>query len=55
MNFMEKSTLNLKRLDDEITQTPIFGSKGVEVLEYIDLGTWPEIRRLLKDYEKDYS
>jgi len=25
------------------------------LLEYIDLGTWPEIRRLLKDYEKDYS
>jgi len=55
MNFMEKSTLNLKRLDDEITHTPIFGSKGIEVLEYIDLGTWPEIRRLLKDYEKNYS
>ena len=24
-----------------------------EVADYIDLGTWPEIRRLLIDYEKD--
>jgi len=49
MNFMEKSTLNLKRLDDEITNTPIFGSKGIEVLDYVDLGTWSEIRKLMNE------
>ena len=53
INFMEKSTLKQKHTQNEITQTPIFGSKVIEVEDYIDLGTWPEIRRLLIDYEKD--
>ena len=53
INFMEKSTLKQKHSQNEITQTPIFGSKVIEVENYIDLGTWPEIRRLLIDYEKD--
>ena len=53
INFMEKSTLKQKHSQNEITQTPIFGSKVIEVADYIDLGTWPEIRRLLIDYEKD--
>ena len=53
MNFMEKSTLNLKTNQREIEQTPIFGSKGIEVLDYIDLGTWPEIRRMILDYENN--
>ncbi len=55
INFMEKSTLKQKHSQNEITQTPIFGSKVIEVADYIDLGTWPEIRRLLIDYEKDYN
>jgi hypothetical protein len=53
INFMEKSTLKQRHEVNEITQTPIFGSKVIEVADYIDLGTWPEIRRLLIDYEKD--
>src|SRR6056300_483320 len=53
INFMEKSTLKQKHTQNEITQTPLFASKVIEVAEYIDLGTWPEIRRLLIDYEKD--
>ena len=53
INYMEKSTLKQKHSQNEITQTPIFGSKVIEVENYIDLGTWPEIRRLLIDYEKD--
>ena len=50
---MEISTLKQKHTINEITQTPIFGSKVIEVADYIDLGTWPEIRRLLIDYEKN--
>ena len=53
INFMEKSTLKQKHSMNDITTTPIFGSKVIEVEDYIDLGTWPEIRRLLIDYEKD--
>ena len=50
---MERSTLGLEELENEITQTPMFGSKGIEVDEYSDLGTWPEIRKLFLQYEKD--
>lgn len=53
MNFMEKSTLKLHTKDREIEQTPIFGSKAIEILDYIDLGTWPEIRRMILDYENN--
>jgi len=53
MSFMEKSTLNLRVGFDEIRKTPIYKSKAIKVEDYIDLGTWPEIRRLLIDYEKD--
>jgi len=53
INFMEKSTLKQKHSINEIAQTPIFGSKVIEIADYIDLGTWPEIRRLLINYEKN--
>ena len=53
IKFMERSTLGLEELENEITQTPMFGSKGIEVDEYSDLGTWPEIRKLFLQYEKD--
>ena len=53
INFMEISTLKQKHTMNDITTTPIFGSKVIEAENYIDLGTWPEIRRLLIDYEKD--
>ena len=48
---MEKSTLKQRVSVDEIKNTPIFQSKGIKVDDYIDLGTWEEIRRLLADYE----
>lgn len=50
MAFMEKSTLKEKVDCDEIKLTPIYNSLGIEVEDYIDLGTWPEIRRLLQEY-----
>ena len=49
MAFMEKSTLKNRVLPGEIRSTPLYGSRGIEVLEYKDLGTWEEIRRLLRD------
>ena len=53
IEFMEKSTLQKSVEPDEIKETPIYGSKAIEVEDYVDLGTWPEIRRLLLSYEKD--
>lgn len=50
MAFMEKSTLKEKVDCNEIKLTPIYNSLGIEVEDYIDLGTWPEIRRLLQEY-----
>jgi len=47
--FMEKSTLRQRVLPNEIEFSPIYHSKGIEVLDYQDLGTWDEIRRLLRD------
>lgn len=49
ISFMEKSTLRQQVLANEIESTPIYRSKGIEVLDYKDLGTWDEIRRLLRD------
>jgi hypothetical protein len=45
MSFMEKSTLREGFDPEEIKLTPIYNSLGIEVLDYIDLGTWSEIRR----------
>lgn len=45
MNFMEKSTLRQRVLTDEIKNTPLYLSKGIEVEDYIDLGTWKEIKK----------
>lgn len=50
MAFMEKSTLKENVDINEIKLTPIYNSLGIEVDDYIDLGTWPEIRKLLKEY-----
>jgi NDP-sugar pyrophosphorylase family protein len=47
--YMEKSTLKHKIDYNEIKQTPIYKSKAIEVQDYIDLGTWEEIRRLLQN------
>lgn len=45
MSFMEKSTLRAGVDPDEIRLTPIYNSMGIEVQDYIDLGTWSEVRR----------
>ena len=51
ISFMEKSTLRQRVNTNEIEATPIYQSKGIEVEDYIDLGTWPEIRKMLGNYE----
>jgi NDP-sugar pyrophosphorylase family protein len=53
IGFMEKSTLRQKISIDEIKQTPIYNSRGIEVEDYIDLGTWEEIRRMLLNEENN--
>ena len=55
MSFMEKSTLKMKVNGKDIKSTPIYGSKAIKVKDYVDLGTWSEIRRLLLNYEKNYK
>ena len=47
MDFMEKSTLKQDVNDQEILNTPIYNSKAIDVEDYVDLGTWEEIKRLL--------
>ena len=47
MDFMEKSTLKQDVSDMEILNTPIYNSKAIDVEDYVDLGTWEEIKRLL--------
>ena len=49
MQYMEKSTLKLKIDHNEIQRTPIYLSKAIQVEDYVDLGTWKEIRRLLQN------
>jgi len=45
IRFMEKSTLKELYNPEEIKLTPIYNSLGIEVLDYIDLGTWGEVKR----------
>lgn len=49
ISYMEKSTLKLRIDHNEIKETPIYRSKAIEVQDYVDLGTWSEIRRLLQN------
>ncbi len=51
MNFMEKSTLKENVNINDVKNTPIYNCKGIEVEDYMDLGTWPELRRMLSEYE----
>jgi len=53
ISFMEKSTLKQKVTNEEIKGTPIYKSKGIPVQDYKDLGTWPEIRRMLLNEENN--
>ena len=52
MDFMEKSILKQQVDSGEIEATPIYNSKAIDVEDYVDLGTWDEIKRLLIN-EKD--
>ena len=52
IEFMEQSTLKLKKPNIAIEETNIFGSKVILVEEYKDLGTWEEVGKLLsKNYD----
>lgn len=46
--YMEKSTLRQPQTDD-FKFVPIANCQAIEVVDYKDLGTWDEIRRLLRD------
>ena len=53
MSFMERSTLKKQVRCEDIKDTPIYKSVGIEVQEYKDLGTWEEIRKLLSNHKED--
>lgn len=53
MEYMEKSTLKQNFNSKQMTYTPFYNSQGIEVDDYIDLGTWSEIRRLLSEYKEE--
>ncbi len=53
IEYMEKSTLKQKVNKDKMTYTPFYNTEGIEVEDYIDLGTWNEIRRLLAEYQEE--
>jgi len=53
ITFMEKSTLKQRINNNEISQTPIHNSKAIQVEDYVDLGTWEEIRRVLLNEENN--
>jgi len=53
IDFMEKSTLRQTVDVDAIKSTPIYGSLAIPVLDYVDLGTWPEIRRVINDQDNN--
>lgn len=46
--YMEKSTLKMSQ-SINFDSTPLCNSKAIEVLDYRDLGTWEEIRKLLRE------
>ena len=54
MDFMEKSTLKQQVDNAEILNTPIYNSKAIDVEDYIDLGTWDEIKRLLLNEKNNH-
>ena len=49
IEFMEKSTLNHRFLVNEIRNTPIYKSKGIEVKQYVDLGTWEQVYKFISE------
>jgi len=51
IEFMEKSTLKKElTLPKEIKKTPLYDSIAHEVEDYIDLGTWSEIKKYTKSF-----
>ncbi len=53
IEYMEKSTLKKKVDSSKMIYTPFYNTEGIEVEDYIDLGTWGEIRRLLSKYQEE--
>lgn len=53
ITFMEKSTLRQRVLLNEIKNTPLYLSKGIEVEDYIDLGTWQELNKYIKNAQEN--
>jgi NDP-sugar pyrophosphorylase family protein len=49
ISFMESSTLRDNSIKFNIQDTPLYMSKGIEVEDYIDLGTWKEINKFIKN------
>jgi len=48
IEFMEKSTLKKDFNIDDIKLTPIYNSIGIEVEDYIDLGSWASINKFCR-------
>ena len=47
ISLMEQSTLKIEKSKINIKDTHIYGSKVINVKDYIDLGTWDEVGKLL--------
>ena len=48
ISFMENSTLRSNYVNFDIKETPLYMSKGIQVQNYIDLGTWSEVDKFVK-------
>ena len=42
---MEQSTLDIHNPDITLEQTSLYKTSGIEVKNYIDLGTWSSIKK----------
>ena len=47
ISFMEETTLNKSLKNDDFKSTPLYNSRAIEVEEFIDLGTWPEVFKFM--------
>lgn len=50
ISYMEKSTNGQAANFEDMKSTAIYNSKGIEVEDYLDLGTWDELRRFIQEY-----
>ena len=49
ISYMEKSTNGQDAHFEDMKSTAIYNSKGIEVEDYLDLGTWDELRRFIQE------